>query len=247
MKSDAANTVQKDEIAWENLCREALGTYISGNAGKAVQLWRKSIEVSDKFPTDDPRRCTALNNAGVMNCLDSRPEESEKTFRRTLEEWQKARAWTNVMEVNGTAKSSTFHHRLEVRHHNQFREHTRSRYADWIDGAESITAFNLGVLLVGMDRKSEGLEALKESLRLRELAFGIGNPELALILRALAGLSGSGDTSANYLERAKKSEANPTRSSLQRWENDRPHTMNDMRRLLGAICMTAMLSQQNFP
>ncbi|MBC8270123.1 MAG: tetratricopeptide repeat protein [Rhodospirillaceae bacterium] len=245
MVDQASKIVKSGELSWELNAFEAQKAYLSGNTLEASRLWQKSIELVQILPTEDPRYFTSLNNAGLVYALNENPDKAEDAFKRTLEGWQKARAWTSSMEVSGTARSSIFHHRLEVRHQDHFTEHNRKRYCNWIDGAEAITAFNLSMVQVSNNRKAEGMENLARALNLRQQAFGATNPELAVILRKLAELVDDEAVSVGYLERAQNAERNPTRNALERWGDECPQVMNDMRRLLGAVCLTAMLVHRN--
>jgi len=241
--SVATHDQEPNALTWETLSSEAYEAYNGLLVDQASRLWREAMTVSQSIPPEDPRHCATLNNAGIVDFLDEALDRSVDTLNRALAGWQKARDWTASMEVNGTAKSSLFHHRLEVRHQKHFAQHTRSRYCNWIDGAEAITAFNLSQVLGHLNRKEEALRHLTKALNLRQQAFGSANPELALILRSMARLSDDETVSASCLEHAHQAERNPTRTSLQRWQADCPRKMNDTRRLLGAICMTAMMAQ----
>jgi tetratricopeptide (TPR) repeat protein len=234
------------DLSWESVCLEAYETYVNGDVGKATVLWQESIKIADSFPDNDPRQFASMNNAGLALFLDGSCEQAEENFTGSLEGWQKARKWVVSMQVEGTAKSSLFHHRLEVRHQEQFNNHTRTRYDNWLIGAEAISAFNLSILLFRQERNVEGFDYLSKSLRLREQAYGEANPELGLILSAMAKFSEDEDAQENYLDRAKRVAINPTRNTLQRWHDDRPHAMNDTRRLMAAICLTAMLAEGDF-
>jgi hypothetical protein len=237
---------EPETFIWETMCREALEAYSTGEIHTAIGLWQESLDFSNQFQKNDPRLCTNLNNAGILNFLNKSYQDSEKSFRLALEEWQKARIWTSTMEVSSTARSSLYHHRLEVRHQDQFTDHSRTRYCNWIDGSEAITAYNLAIVLICTNRKDQGVNFLTKALKLREQAFGDSNPELAVILQAIARFSDDEILSANYQERSKTARNNPTRSALERWDSDQPQSMNDTRRLLGSICLTAMLSEHAF-
>lgn len=246
MTFEASPNLEAKELEWETVCREAYVAYTNGDCDEAAIYWRRAGVLTERFAPDDPRRSTGLNNIGLGYFLDNDFDKSEAAFKEALEGWRNAKHWATSMEITGTAKSSLFHHRLEVRHNDDFKNHNRMRYCSWIEGAEAITAFNLSTLLVGLERKTEAMDMLSMSLKLRENVVGAGDAELAAILETMAGTTDNDETSAGYLERAQWARSNPTRNSLERWDADRPYRMTDTRRLLGAICLTAMVSERDF-
>lgn len=244
MEKSSLSTITSPEEQWETLCYEAQRAYLGGNTDQAIRHWEDSFKVLKDIPEGDPRNIANQNNAGVVYFLTNTFDQCVRALSQTIPGWQNARNWTQSMTVDGTAKSSLFHQRLESRHQDSFNDLSRERYRQWIDGAESITAFNLAVVQIRQNKKAEGIRQLSNALKLREQTFGPANPELSLMRKVMAQYAEEADTTAGN-ENTGKTEGRRTRSALERWETDRPHEMNDTRRLLSALCFTTMLCESD--
>ena len=233
-----------DELAWEALSREALVAHGSCRRNEAAVLWHRAAALSAGFPPGDPRRATSISNQALAWALSDAIDRAEAGFRAATDAWETSRRWSAKMVVHGTARSSLFHHRLEVKHRDSFKAHLRARYRGWIDAGEAASAFNRGIVLICLDRDEAGRAELAEAAILREKAFGAAEPGLALMLRTLATLGGP-DADA-YRERAMIAESDPSRDALARWMQGRSPHLDDVRRLLGAVCLTAIFDERDF-
>jgi tetratricopeptide (TPR) repeat protein len=237
------------DLEWEALGREALEAYIGGRIDEAVMLWRRAEDIAAAFAADDPRRAAGLNNLALAATLAEDFTAAESLFAAAAEAWQATRGWVETMGVQSVARSSLYHHRLELKYRDRFREHIRTRYRGWTDGAEAITAFNSGVLALCLDRDEAGRDLIERAAVLRQKAFGAANPELAVMLATLAGLSeagGEAEQAEAFAERGRRASEDPTRNALERWAEDRPGEFNDARRLLAAVCLSALISERDF-
>ena len=235
-----------DELAWEALSREALEAHGANRAGEAAVLWRRAALIAAAFPADDPRRAASLGNEALACALDDDLERAEAGLRAALEAWGDSANWIGGMRVRGTARSSLFHHRLEVRHRASFETHIRARYGRWMDGCLGASLFNHGIVLVSLDRDEEGRAQLARAVERRRNAFGGSDPGLAFMLRTLAGLCPDEDEAEACLDRAGAAMSDPSPDGLERWQRDRPPQLDDVRRLLSAVCLTAIFAERDF-
>ncbi len=239
MRPDAS----EDELVWEALSREAVLAYGCSRRREAILLWHRAAELSAGFPAGDPRRAASLSNEATSWALNDSLGRSQDGFRAAIDAWGAARDWSGQMAVQGMARSSLFHHRLEVRHRDSFKTHLRARYVRWIAAGEAASTFNLGIVLICLDRDEAGRDRLAEATALREEAFGATDPGLHVMLRTLAALGGPG--AELYRTRAATAETQPSRDALTRWTQDCSPRLDDVRRLLGAVCLTAIFAQRD--
>jgi len=235
-----------DELAWEVLSREALEAHDANTAGEAAVLWRRAALIAAGFAADDRRRAASLGNKAMAGAFDDDLECAEVGLRAALEAWGDTASWIGGMRVRGTARSSLFHHRLEVRHRDNFEAHIRARYGRWIDGGLGASLFNHGIILVSMDRDEAGRAQLARAVECRRNAFGGADPALAFILRTLAGLCPDEAEAEACLDRAGAAMTDPSPDGLERWQRDRPPQLDDVRRLLSAVCLTAIFAERDF-
>jgi len=240
MQADAS----EDELVWEALSREAVLAYGCSRRREAALLWHRAAELSASFPSGDPRRAASISNEALCWALDDSLDRSHAGFCAAIDAWEAARDWSAQMAVQGVARSSLFHHRLEVRHRDSFKTHLRTRYVRWIAAGQAASAFNLGIVLICLDRDEAGRTRLAEAAALRERGFGAADPGLFLMLKVLAALGGP--DAELYQARAATAEAQLSRDALTRWTEDCSPRLDDVRRLLGAVCLTAIFAQRDF-
>ncbi len=236
-----------NELMWETLSQEASEANLSGRLSEAVHLWRRTGNVVLDFAESDPRRPSTISNTGIAHLRCGDKYAAETAFRKAIAGWLVARQWVENMTVSGTAKNSLFHLRLEVKHHHSFQKHIRAQYQDLLDGAEASSRFNLAALLLTLGKNDEGLELMKDAIKVRERVFGATNPELTWFLRIMDRFSTSDEVTdsavtSDYLKRAHHGEGDPSRTNLERWHSDRPQKMNDARRVISAMCFTDILT-----
>lgn len=207
-------------------------------------LWHRAAALSAGFSAGDPRHAASISNRAMAWALSDDIARAEAGFREASDAWKASRKWSMEMTVQGTARSSLFHHRLEVKHRSSFKEHLRARYRGWIEAGEAASAFNRGIVLICLDHNEAGRAQLADAATLRERAFGTTDPGLALMMRTLAALGGPDADTCR--ERAQAAESTPSRDALTRWVQERSPQLNDVRRLLGAVCLTAMFSERDF-
>lgn len=236
----------RHELVWEENSYAAMKAHARDKLCDSITLWHRAEEASKRFTEFDPRQAATINNAGIALILDGHLDEAEETLLKAVHHWETARSWVQDMSVDGTARSSLFHLRLETKYRESFAIHIRNQFLRIVGGAEAVSRFNLGFLLSRFDRTDEGLVMIEQAISLRQEAFGVSNPELATFLRTMAELKSENLESRAYLEHARSAESETARNSLERWRDECPQEFTDERRVLSAVCLTEMLSDRDF-
>jgi len=242
-------SIETTEWEWEACSVAALDAYTKARRAEAVHLWRRAKELSARFPANDPRHATSLNNATISAVLSEDHDQAYSGFEAALELWQNGLGWTDSMTVTPVARSSLFHFRMEQRHSDAFAEVRRNRNKILLDGSLALTRFNLALCCFFRDVDDIGDRLLGEALAEREQSCGTNNPEYVQIARVISGrLDMAGRLeAANEIDQELQSSADElTRSALEIWRQEQPGELTDMRRLLSAAYLTAMVHERDF-
>jgi len=235
------------EILWEERCCDGLAAYGARRTENAIISWRAAALIAERFDGDDPRRAATQSNLGLALAIERRLDEADAACQSAAAAWQAARSWVATMSADGTARSSTFHHRLELKHQDSFAEHYRRRHQTLCAGAASLTSFNHGLVLIALDRGPVGIALVGEAVRVRCASFGASNPELLSMIEITADLAPETVPAEVAHARTHLGHGECGRSMPERWRMDRPPQMNDRRRLLGAVCMTGLMARDDLP
>ena len=116
------------EIEWERTEEEALIAWAAGERTVAAALWRRGWVVARRrFAADDPRRPTALANAGLADLVDGRRHRAGRRLGGARRLWAAVPGWIARAEVQPRARSSLFHLRMETRHRETFAANARDQ------------------------------------------------------------------------------------------------------------------------
>jgi len=232
--TDTGRAEDRAEQEWERLSEAAVERLPDGAIPATLDLLHRAEAFSLAFAAGDPRIAAGLSNAAAATALAGNYGRATEAFANVIAAWEKARLWTETMAVSGTARSSLHHHRLELRHRHSFAAHLRRRYRRWLDAGEAASTFNHGIVLCRLGFDADGRKHIATAARLRHHAFGAGDPAYLQMAEALA----SDGTPA---------EAVPGRSVLQRWRQNRPPRIDDLRRILAAVCFAVVLDPRHLP
>lgn len=222
------------EHEWERLSEAAVECLAESGLPAARDLLHRVVACSPAFAAGDPRIAASLTNAAAAAALAGDYRRATEAFADVAAAWEKARLWSETMAVSGTARSSLHHHRLELKHRDSFAAHLRRRYRRWLDGGEAASTFNHGIVLCRLGRDADGRKHIAAAVRLRRQAFGAADPAYLKMAEAM----GSDGTPADAV---------PGRSALQRWRQNRPPRIDDLRRLLAAVCFAVVLDPRHLP
>lgn len=242
--AETKETLTGDELAWEALSWAAAEDHARGRSSDAIVLWQRASTLSRQFSGGDPRIAASLSNSAVADALLDRLEDAAAKFLAASRAWNEARLWSETMTVGGTARSSLFHHRLETRHRDCFESHLRMRYRTRIDAGEAVSAFDHGIVLLCLNDDRAGQQRITEASSLRLKACGASDPVYLYMKTTLAALAGADMAEDSSPKRSILEDI--SRSGLERWRQERPRHLDDVRRLLGAICLTALFDPHDF-
>jgi hypothetical protein len=109
---------------------------------QAAEAWLGYAVTVPSEDTLEPMRAAQDNNSGVACCLMSNMRDAATHFARAQDEWRNVRAHVEAMDVPVAGRSSVFHLRLAIDHHDAFASLKRERLLALISAAQAITAYN---------------------------------------------------------------------------------------------------------
>jgi len=118
------------ELIWEQIQEAAAECDVAGAADEAAELWRGALEVAREHLTpQDPRLATSLTNHAVALRRAGHTDAAQALFREALAVWDAAADWIAALRPERTARSSTFHFRLEGKYPGAYERAARARHA----------------------------------------------------------------------------------------------------------------------
>lgn len=114
------------ENEWERTEEQALIAWAAGERLVAATLWRRGWLVARRrFTAEDPRRATALANAGLADLVAGRRYRARRRVARARRLWAAVPDWVARTGIRPMARSSLFHLRMETRHRETFAANAR--------------------------------------------------------------------------------------------------------------------------
>ena len=178
-------------------------------------LFRDAAQAVGGFTACDPRRAAALDTLGTLAWRDGRVRYARRLLDGAVEAWHGAERWVDDMRMAGSARSSTFHLRLEARHRGVYPEIVRLRHRKTLAAGRAGSEANLAAI-------DDDAAALEAALALRRDAFGDREAGAAAIARRL-GRPVDGRVLDRFRERP-------------------PRAFDDERRLLAAALLAPVLA-----
>jgi hypothetical protein len=105
----------------------------------APLFWQKAYAFSLQLPADDPRRASALHNAGFAHLVLGDRQTSLELFGRARRQWQRAEAWVRSADIPLSGRSSSFHMLLAAKNSEALIRLRRETYLRLCEGAAAIT------------------------------------------------------------------------------------------------------------
>ena len=203
------------DLLWERWMDGARIRLIAGEKDDAGQLWRAADDIASTFADNDPRRAASLDAVGALAVYNGNSERAEQLYRKALAAWQAADGWVEVMGTAQSARSSTFHLRLELKYPGAYPEITRARHFKTCAAGRAGTLANLATL--ADDRK-----AMQRAMAARRDAFGKRESGAAAMAEVL------GETVEARV--------------MDRWAERPPQRYDDERRLYAAALLAPVLA-----
>lgn len=123
------------ELIWEQIQETAAEAAGSGRLDEARELWSGALEVArEHLGADDPRLGTSLVNAGIAARLADESDGARRMLTEGLAVWESCSPWVASLRPGQTARSSTFHFRLQSKYGSRrYGELSREGYRQWAD------------------------------------------------------------------------------------------------------------------
>jgi hypothetical protein len=196
----------------------------------APLFWQKAYAFSLQLPADDPRRASALHNAGFAHLIRGDRQTSLELFGGARRQWQRAEAWVRSADIPLTGHSSSFHMLLAAKNSEALLRLRRETYLKLCNGAASITE----ALSQHLESDANSHDDAPKHVRALRDAFGDECPE-ARALELLA-------------SRLAPDSLPITQPSLDdRWRGLFRSTPTEIRPLIDAVYLTAGLHPNHLP
>ena len=156
---------------------EGLASAAAGALDAAAVHWLRAAQQAAAGSLSTSLRAATENNAGIANLLQGEPHAAQARLACADALWGEVRQSIVASEVPIAGRSSVFHLRLAMEHHERFTALRRQRHLDVCDGARAIGQSNALVA-------SQGAGAIGGDARLMAMlssAFGPHCPEMALL------------------------------------------------------------------
>jgi hypothetical protein len=130
------------DLNWERLQEEANQRYRSGDAARAVKLWRRAGWIGLwRFRASDPRRATTLANLALADRLAGREARARRRYAKARRIWGEVDGFIAAMRIVRRARSSLFHLRMEAKHWDTYQQNMRIRMTAFArETAEALAA-----------------------------------------------------------------------------------------------------------
>lgn len=209
---------------WLPSTLSALSAAKTSRAHLAPLLWQKAYVFSLQLPANDPRRASALHNAGLAHLILGDRQTSRELFGAARQQWQSAEVWVRTADVPLAGHSSSFHMLLASKNTEVLLRLRRETYLKLCDGAASIT----DAISQYLDSNETSRDDTPKHIRVLRDAFGDECAEA----RALELLASCAAPDFSEI----------TQPSLdERWRGLFRNTPAEIRPLLDAVYLTAGL------
>jgi hypothetical protein len=116
------------EVEWEAKQEQAASLAHDNRLEEAAEIWRAALPIArSAFGANDPRLATSLANLAYS--LRESQDEAAATllFQEAKRCWDASWTWLAQLRIEGRARSSLYHLRMELRHREQYEKNARKR------------------------------------------------------------------------------------------------------------------------
>lgn len=239
-------------IAWVQLVEKANEAFKRGDAEDAKRCWRESYRLSNaEWSPPHPLIAASLCNCACVFRVEENHEDGVRCATRSIELWKAAEAWVAGMRLESTARSSTFHLRMQGRHHDAYRRPRLDKYQASLDLGRTTAMNNLAEIFHASGRLEEARDLYSRALSEREEAARtakIDDAVIAVIRRNL--LAAEGKTGREVqVDETNLYDRNGAFVQLardRRWLVDSPPVLTDEGALMAAVLLPRTLARRDF-
>jgi len=117
------------EVIWEQIQEVAAESERAGDHDDASELWRGALELArEHLPPGDLRVAASVANAAVAERRTGDAATAERMLDEALALWDAGAGWVETLKPATSARSSTFHLRLQAKHPGGYDRFPRERY-----------------------------------------------------------------------------------------------------------------------
>ena len=134
------------ELIWEQIQETAADRERAGDHAEAAELWRGALELTrEHLSSGDLRRAASLACVAVAERRAGDAATARRRFDEALALWDAGERWIDSLKPTRSARSSTFHLRLQAKHPGGYDRFPRERFRTLaMEGRAVITARRAG-------------------------------------------------------------------------------------------------------
>ena len=135
------------ELIWEQIQETAADSERAGDYAEAAELWRGALELArEHLSSGDSREAASLACVAVAERRSGDAATARRWFDEALALWDAGERWVESLEPTRSARSSTFHLRLQAKHPGGYDRFPRERFRRLaVEGRAVIAARRAGL------------------------------------------------------------------------------------------------------
>ncbi|MTD94391.1 hypothetical protein GIW81_08595 [Hyphomicrobium sp. xq] len=188
---------------WMGITAAGFAAMAEGRLDDAAKQWQQAAREVGREGASDPLGAASYNNAGVAHLLASDAHRAQEKFCEAERLWGKSRAQIESAEIPIAGRSSVFHLRLAMEHHEAFAALRRRKHTLICAAACAITKFNARLAHSVADGTLGNAKADQSLIPTLSAAFGPSCVEIMILRDALADGDSSPTTATFAAYRAK--------------------------------------------
>ena len=117
------------EVIWEQIQKTAAESERKGDYVEAAELWRGGLDLArEHLAPDDLRLAASVASVAVAERRTGDAATSKRMFEEALALWDAGGTWIELLKPTPSARSSTFHLRLQAKHPGGYDRFPRERF-----------------------------------------------------------------------------------------------------------------------
>ena len=117
------------ELIWEQIQETAADRERAGDHAEAAELWRGALELArEHLSSGDLRKAASLACVAVAERRAGDAATARRLFDEALALWDAGERWVESLKLTRSARSSTFHLRLQAKHPGGYDRFPRERF-----------------------------------------------------------------------------------------------------------------------
>lgn len=148
-----------------------------GRPNAAAHIW---LAAAGETPLSAPLSAAANNNVGIAHLIRANRQEASRHLVLAQQHWALTRESIASLDAPIATRSSAFHLRLAIDHHEAFTGIRRRRLEELSAGAEAITAWN-GQMALASEAGGNAMRADQSMIDALAAAYGPQCPDIQIL------------------------------------------------------------------